>query len=196
VQYVLTPYGTNTEPFAWWEGAFNEQELNWLQNQAKNVQQVAQVGGGDGRVDNKIRRSGLHWMSNTSDTHWVFERLAHVVSSLNSQFFRFDLVGFGENIQLTNYDGAENGMYGWHVDMGPGTNSPCRKLSIVMQLSDPVDYEGGTLELRPNGEEVIKMRKQRGLIVAFPSWTLHQVTPVTKGNRQSLVAWISGPAFK
>jgi PKHD-type hydroxylase len=65
-----------------------------------------------------------------------------------------------------------------------------------MQLSDPVDYEGGVLELRPHGKDIIKMRKQRGLIVAFPSWTLHQVTPVTQGNRQSLVAWISGPPFK
>ena len=65
-----------------------------------------------------------------------------------------------------------------------------------MQLSDPVDYEGGVLEIQPYGEQVIRTRKQRGLIVAFPSWTLHQVTPVTQGSRQSLVAWISGPPFK
>ena len=119
-----------------------------------------------------------------------------MVSSLNAQFFGFDLLGFGEHIQLTNYDGSEQGMYGWHVDMGPHTNAPCRKLSIVVQLSDPVDYEGGVLELQPSGKDVVKMRKQRGLVVAFPSWTLHQVTPVTQGNRQSLVAWISGPPFK
>jgi predicted 2-oxoglutarate/Fe(II)-dependent dioxygenase YbiX len=41
---------------------------------------------------------------------------------------------------------------------------------------------------------LLRMRKQRGFVVAFPSWTLHQVTPVTQGNRQSLVAWITGPA--
>jgi PKHD-type hydroxylase len=197
MQYLLTPYNQAQELFAWWEGAFNDQQLNWLQQQARNVQQKAAVGGGGvGAVDSSIRRSGLHWLPNTPDTQWVFETLAHAVSALNAKFFKFDLTGFGEHIQLTNYDESEKGMYGWHVDMGPHTDSPCRKLSIVLQLSDPVDYEGGVLELQPQGKEVIKMRKQRGLIVAFPSWTLHQVTPVTQGNRQSLVAWISGPPFK
>ena len=197
MQYILTPYAQAQEPFAWWEGAFNEQQLNWLQQQAKNVQQQAMVGGGGvGVNDSSIRRSGLHWLPNNNETQWVFETLGHVVSSLNAQFFGFDLTGFGEQIQLTNYDGSEQGMYGWHVDMGPHTSSPCRKLSIVVQLSDPVDYEGGVLELQPSGKDVVKMRKQRGLVVAFPSWTLHQVTPVTQGNRQSLVAWISGPPFK
>lgn len=197
MQYVLTPHNEGIEPYAWWEGAFNDHQLNLLQQQARNVQMKAQVGGGGVGIDNpNIRRSGLNWMPNTSETSWVFEILAHVVSSLNAQFFRFNLIGFGEHIQLTHYDESEQGMYGWHVDMGPHTNAPCRKLSIVMQLSDPVDYEGGVLEIQPHGKDIIKMRKQRGLIVAFPSWTLHQVTPVTQGNRQSLVAWISGPPFK
>jgi PKHD-type hydroxylase len=30
----------------------------------------------------------------------------------------------------------------------------------------------------------------------FPSFVLHRVTPVTKGTRYSLVAWVSGPPFK
>lgn len=197
MQYLITPYNESQEPFAWWEGAFDDQQLNWLQDQAKDVKTKAQVGGGGaGVTDPNIRRSGLNWMSNTSETKWVFDKLAHAVSSLNAQFFRFNLTGFGEQIQLTHYDSSEEGMYGWHVDMGPHVTSPCRKLSIVVQLSDPVEYEGGILELQPHGKNVIKMRKQRGLIVAFPSWTLHQVTPVTQGSRQSLVAWITGPSFK
>lgn len=197
MQYVLTPYSTNQEPFAWWENAFNDEELNWLQNKAQEAGKKAEVGtGANAGVVPEIRRSELNWMPNTSDTKWVFERLAHVVSSLNSQFFRFDLTGFGEDIQLTNYNSSEHGMYGWHVDFSSNTTSPSRKLSIVMQLSDPSEYEGGNLELMSRGREVVKMKKQRGLIVAFPSWTIHQVTPVTQGKRQSLVAWITGPAFK
>ena len=193
---MLTPHGEAQEQFAWWEGAFTEQELNWLQQQARDVKQKATIGNGNGELNFNIRRSGLNWMPNTQDTQWVFEKLGYVVSSLNSQYFRFDLRGFGEQIQLTNYDYSEHGMYGWHVDMILNTQSPCRKLSLVLQLSDPVEYEGGVLELQPHNKDAIKMRKQRGLIVVFPSWTLHQVTPVTQGNRQSLVAWITGPAFK
>jgi PKHD-type hydroxylase len=194
---MLTPYASQIEPYAWWDGAFNNEQLDWLQQKAKSVQQIAQVGGaGHGAVNKDIRRSGLSWMPKNQETAWVFETLGHVVSSLNAQFFRFDLTGFGEHIQLTNYDSKENGMYGWHVDMGAVPTSPCRKLSVVMQLSDPSEYEGGDLELKPDGDRATQIQKQRGLIVAFPSWTLHQVTPVTKGSRQSLVVWISGPAFK
>jgi PKHD-type hydroxylase len=197
MQYMLTPHSENQEFFASWENGFTNDELNWLQQQARDVKQKAAIGnGGDGGIDPNIRRSGLNWMSNVQETQWAFEKLGHIVSSLNAQFFRFDLRGFGEHIQLTNYDSAEQGMYGWHVDMGPNPASPCRKLSLVLQLSDPVEYEGGVLEIQPHGKDIIKMRKQRGLVVVFPSWTLHQVTPVTQGSRQSLVAWITGPAFK
>ena len=66
---------------------------------------------------------------------------------------------------------------------------------MVLQLSDPSEYEGGELQLL-TGKEPTTIQKQRGLITVFPAWTLHQVTPVTKGTRQTLVAWISGPSFK
>ena len=196
MQHILTPHSYKTEPFAWWENAFNEEELNWLQQKAMESKDQAGVGGSVGGYVPEVRRSQVNWLSSNKETRWVFERLAHVVSSLNSQFFYFNLTGFGESIQLTNYDSEYQGMYGWHVDFGSDPTSPSRKLSLVLQLSDPVNYEGGVLELQPSGKDVIKMRKQRGLIVCFPSWTLHQVTPVTQGSRQSLVCWITGPSFK
>lgn len=197
MQYVLTPYSNNQQEWAYWENAFTESQLNSLQNMASNPTSIAQVGGGvGGVVDNNIRRSGLNWLPNKPEYEWVFDTLGHVISSLNAQFFRFDLTGFGEHIQLTHYDSQNEGMYGWHVDHGMNSSSPCRKLSLVLQLTDPSQYEGGNLEIQPHGNNIIKMKKQRGLVVVFPSWTLHQVTPVTAGTRQSLVAWITGPAFK
>lgn len=190
MQHILSPYALNTPPFAWWEGAFNDQELNWLQNKAKNAQQNAQVGGGG--VVSEIRRSQVAWLANTPDTKWIFERLADVVSKVNMQHFRFDLTGFGEQLQLTNYDQSENGMYGWHQDYNATMS---RKLSMAIQLTDPSEYEGGNLQVMTSGQPE-NVRKQRGLIAVFPAYTLHQVTPVTQGSRQSLVAWVSGPPFK
>lgn len=195
MQFPLTPYSEPIEPFVWWDGAFSEQELDWLQQKAINAETRAQIGGAASSDDlAKVRRSKISWLDNTQDTQWVFKKLAHVVSSLNSQFYRFDLTGFGEALQLTNYDQSEHGMYGWHQDYG-GNRTISRKLSLVLQLTDPAQYEGGNLQVMTSGEPV-NIRKQRGLIAAFPSYVLHQVTPVTKGNRQSLVAWVSGPAFK
>ena len=38
--------------------------------------------------------------------------------------------------------------------------------------------------------------KERGTVIAFPSYQLHRVTPVTAGIRKSLVAWVLGPDFR
>ena len=76
-----------------------------------------------------------------------------------------------------------------------GASGISRKLSMVLQLSDPSEYEGGELQILTS-KEPTSMQKKRGIITVFPAWTLHQVTPVIKGTRQTLVAWISGPAFK
>ena len=193
MQYLLTPYALPVEPWAWWEGAFSDQELDWLRDRAKRAEQNAEVGGGAGGVVNaNVRRSQVSWLHNTSDTKWVFDKLANVASKINAQHFRFDLTGFGEPLQLTNYDQSENGMYGWHQDYGGGIS---RKLSMAVQLTDPSEYEGGNLQMLTSGEPQ-NVRKQRGLIAICPSYVLHQVTPVTQGSRQSLVAWVSGPAFK
>jgi len=190
---MLTPYAKAIESFATWEGAFTSDELNWLQQQAKSANESAFVGLGDTVDINKnIRRSQLKWLNNTPETVWIFEKLADVCLRLNMEYFRFDLTGFGENLQLTNYDQSENGMYGWHLDYN---STISRKISMVIQLSDASEYEGGDLQIMTNGEPKI-VSKQRGIIAAFPSYTLHQVTPVTSGSRQSLVAWVSGPAFK
>jgi PKHD-type hydroxylase len=195
VQHVLTPYATETEPFVWWENGFTDQELDWLQDQAIRADQRAQVGGNPAEDSlSKIRRSQVSWLNKSQNTSWVFEKLAHIVSALNAQYYRFDLSGFGEALQLTNYDQSEHGMYGWHIDF-LGNTGPSRKLSVVLQLSDPSNYEGGNLQVMTSGEPNT-VRKQRGLVAVFPSYVLHQVTPVTKGSRQSLVAWITGPAFK
>jgi PKHD-type hydroxylase len=193
MQYVMTPYAKPMEAYAWWEGAFTNEELDWLQKVAKNSSEAAGVGTNAGpTVDTSIRRSNVSWLSNTPDTHWVYERLAHVASTLNSESFNFDLMGFGEPLQLTNYNESDNGMYGWHQDYG---NKISRKLSMTVQLTDASEYEGGNLQIMTTGIPN-NVRKQRGLIAVFPSYVLHQVEPVTKGSRQSLVAWISGVPFR
>ena len=194
MQHLLTPYSKGIAPFAWWEDAFTEEQLDWLQNKAKEATQEAQVGGGGkGAVKNDVRRSELNWLSKDPECAWVFERLAYVAASLNAEHFGFDLTGFGEALQLTNYHEARQGNYVWHQDFG--SSGPSRKLSMVLQLSDPSEYEGGELQILTR-KEPTSIEKKRGFIAVFPAWTLHQVTPVVKGTRQTLVAWISGPAFK
>jgi PKHD-type hydroxylase len=74
-------------------------------------------------------------------------------------------------------------------------NSTVRKLSLTIQLSSPEDYEGGELALK-FGAKANLMPKDLGKMVVFPSYVLHEVRPVTKGTRYSLVAWVTGKPFK
>lgn len=193
MEYLLTPYSDKIESFAYWENAFNSEELNYLQNLAKKSDEYAHVSGGqNGIVNEEVRRSKVTWLNNNRDSEWIYKKISHVVSELNARFFRFSLTGFGEPFQITNYDSSYQGTYDWHQDFGSKIS---RKLSCVMQLTDPSEYEGGNLEIMTSSTP-IKINKCRGLITVFPSWTLHRVSPVTFGSRQSLVSWISGPMFK
>ena len=140
MQYIMTPYAPRSETFAIWRNAFSDDELDWLQAKARAATNFANVGGSSNDEETKkVRRSQVDWLLCTDETRWVFEKLAHVAASLNADFFRLDITGMGEALQLTNYLGGDNGMYGWHMD-GGGTGIS-RKLSLVLQLSDPCEFE-------------------------------------------------------
>lgn len=195
MEYLITPYAEEMEPYAWWDNGFTEAELDLLQKMAVSSKTQAQVNGSpDADTLANIRRSKVSWIHHNSEFNWVYKKLAHITASLNSQFYRFDIAGFSEPLQLTNYDHSEQGTYVWHRDSG-GKRTICRKLSLVLQLSKPEEYEGGQLQLMVSAAP-INVQKKRGLLVVFPSYTMHQVTPVVGGSRQSLVVWTAGPAFK
>ena len=106
--------------------------------------------------------------------------------------------------------------YTWHQDSGPFDQGHrpgyIRKLSSTIQLSDPDDYEGGNfqyidtngvfdkLSINPrvyNVDEHVQTvpfsAKKRGSLIVFPSYMYHQVKPVPRGTRISLVSWFHGP---
>lgn len=182
--------------FSYWNDGFSEEEMNKLIKtcEMRNTNK-ASISGHDEKDDfSHIRKSTVRWIPQVNDTSWIYDRLAFITRQLNGQFFNFNLSGFVEDFQYTVYEANTQDHYDWHVDMGPETNSP-RKLSLVLQLSDPSDYEGGELQLL-NSANPITIEKKKGHIVAFPSYLLHRVTPVTKGVRKSLVIWVAGPPFK
>ena len=45
-------------------------------------------------------------------------------------------------------------------------------------------------------DDEARPRMKRGHAIFFASFIRHRVTPVTKGNRKSLVMWFGGPPFK
>jgi len=137
------------------------------------------------------RESNISWILG-EDAEWLFRRITDATLQVNKTEFNFDLIGLGEGLQFTHYV-APGGKYGVHTDSGPTT--PVRKISFVIQLSDPKDYEGGDLKLHVSDDPLF-IPKKKGTICFFPSYVLHEVTKVTKGERFTIVGWITGPQFK
>ena len=142
--------------------------------------------------DNEVRKSLVTWIPKNEQTEVIFNLIRKNAQLANNENWKLDLTGFTEPIQFTRYlsDGSH---YGWHMDTGNGRTS-LRKLSVVIQLSDPNEYEGGDLQIQTEGR--ITADRVQGNMVIFPSYMQHRVTPVTKGERYSLVIWISGPPLR
>jgi PKHD-type hydroxylase len=180
-----------TNFYAFWNNAFSREECQKIINIAKDKGLIKGKTFNDNKIKD-VRDSKISWLYPDDNMDWVFRRVTDIVLNLNERFFKFDLFGLNEGFQFTNYE-APSGKYGKHVDRA--MNIPVRKLSISIQLTNPEEYEGGELYLYDDDKGTV-MDKTQGTLILFPSYILHEVMPVTKGERNSLVTWVTGKQFK
>lgn len=179
-----TNYYTFTE-------AFTPEEIMWVENLASLYEYTKASTISDS--DESVRKSKIKWIHHNIESHWLYEKLIKMAEEANDALWKFDLRGVVDSIQYTEYE-EDGGHYDWHVDIGPATINH-RKISMVVQLSQADDYEGGELMLW-NGQIPTVAPKGIGNIMVFPAFMLHKVTPMTKGKRKSLVFWIGGGSYK
>lgn len=148
-----------------------------------------------GAVAQHIRRAEVSWLDDLPAAAWVMDRMMRLVAAANRDSFGFDLTEFAESPQVARYGAERAGHFDWHSDIGAGALAAKRKLTVVVQLSDPAVYDGGVLDLWPDSQ-TRQVAKGQGLAVVFPSFVLHRVTPVTTGVRWSLTLWSHGPDFR
>ena len=147
-----------------------------------------------GMQSDNTRRSRIFWLDEEGDSAWTFRRLLDTFADAN-RHFDFRLEEFAERMQVAWYGAEPGGFFDWHVDFGDGPTARRRKLTVVVQLSSPDDYDGGTLETNADGI-VRQASRALGSALMFPSFVLHRVAPVTRGERYSLTLWSHGPAFR
>lgn len=88
----------------------------------------------------------------------------------------------------------DGGHYGVHSDAAlmrlPEAGLSIRSdLSATLFLTEPEDYDGGELLAETAfGAQAVKL--EAGDMVLYPSSSLHQVTPVTRGQRICAITWI------
>jgi PKHD-type hydroxylase len=87
----------------------------------------------------------------------------------------------------------EPGMkYGAHADAPfiQLPNGPLRSdVSGTIWIADPASYDGGDLNIHL-GTEKVSIKGEPGSMVVYPSTTLHEVTPVTRGQRLVMITFI------
>jgi len=81
--------------------------------------------------------------------------------------------------------------YGMHVDTAlMGRSGPLRTdLSFTLFLTPPEEYEGGELQVAAEGG-MRRAKLAAGSLVLYDTGSLHQVTPVTSGERISAIGWV------
>ena len=156
--------------------------------------------------DNRARNCMIAWLNET----WIYNILNPFIHEANKKAswnFQFD---WNESLQFTIY--TKGGYYNWHTDQADhpiknknkNLNGKTRKLSLTLQLTDRTKYEGGDFQfmwLDETKKNLLRQitvddAKDIGTIIIFPSFMYHQVLPITKGKRESLVNWSIGNEFK
>jgi len=174
----------NLPPYWIWENGISSELCDLLLKERSSMEEEPAIID-KGTINESVRKSDVCW---APVNHWI-EGVMYNYGLYATKWANWDFqLGRPERIQLAVYD--KSNFYGWHEDWSPFEIYPTiRKVSVVMLLSDPSEFEGGEFQFQEN--ESVKMKK--GSVIAFPSFLKHQVTPVTSGKRYSAVCWINGP---
>jgi PKHD-type hydroxylase len=186
------PRHERCEAVSAWRGAFSPAECDalWHLRAEPARQRIVTTSDGSGGVAGVETVAPL---GTGSDATWVWERLAGLVRTANTEDHHFDLLGILERPLLVEHQVGAG--HGWRLDLGPGIQSG-RKLTVVVELSDPAEHRGGRLRLNGPYGARHDLPHGQGDVVVFPTWTVTAVEPVTAGRRRSLLAWAAGPPLR
>ena len=192
----------------YWEGALPkktcEQIIKFCKKENKE-KAITQAESENLNFKDTARNSDIRWINSP----WIYNEIMPFVHSANkSAGWNFD-IDWCESIQFTEY--KSNQYYGWHADnysepfgdkYHRNYRGKVRKISVTVNLSDPKNYDGGDFQIdtrnsqKGNAITTVKNVKTQGSILVFPSFIFHQVTPVIRGERDSLVIWNIGSPWK
>tara|TARA_R110000744_G_scaffold161051_1_gene277507 strand:- start:262 stop:807 length:546 start_codon:yes stop_codon:yes gene_type:complete len=176
-----------------WEAVISTEECESIIEQYKdkaNVNGAIKNTGASGNTDLSKRDVKICWVKPEAMLNRV---VASFMKEANERHFHYDMTG-SEQMQFAKYE--VDGKYCWHRDSISMGGNEVRKLTTVVQLSNPDNYEGGELQFfnGDNDPEPSKIRKQ-GSVIVFDALDWHRATAVTKGVRYTLAQWSQGANF-
>jgi len=144
----------------------------------------------DGRITNPHNKAKQNEQLHDPAAYQRSSELLKQALSRSPEFLEFAFPVAMAPPMMTRY---KPGMkYGAHADAAfiqlPGATIRS-DLSCTIFLNDPKDYEGGELHVRL-GDGDLKFKLQPGEAIVYPSDSLHQVIPVTRGERLVAITFI------
>jgi PKHD-type hydroxylase len=122
-----------------------------------------------------------------------FLNIREVTKSANDEIYDFSLLGIIDQDFPQVFKYSEGDYYKMHLELN--LMAPSRKITFIINLNDPNEYEGGDIEfLNINADS--SLLKEQGSCLIFPSYIPYSITPITKGNKYVLVGHIHGALFK
>lgn len=144
----------------------------------------------DGRLSNPHNRAKHNLQLQDAEPYQESAKLFRDALNRAPEFHEFAFPVAMAPPMMTRY---EPGMhYGAHADAAfiqlPGATIRS-DISCTIFLNDPESYEGGELRIRL-GEADLSFKLKAGEAILYPSDSLHQVIPVTKGERLVAITFI------
>lgn len=151
---------------------------------------LPQVGFGDGRATNPGSSVKQNLQAPQEDPANM--RIAEIARAALFRHAELRVLAQPRTLARTTVVRYEPGMtYGWHVDeaLFPSTPPIRSDLSCTVFLNDPASYDGGELTIQLGAQE-LSYKLTRGDAILYPSTTIHQVAPVTRGVRIAAITWL------
>lgn len=140
-------------------------------------------------VQSRARTCTSAWLPQTPMNSWMYKKVIEATAAINSGNYGFEINGI-QSLQVLRYEPLQR--FGWHYDTYPDSG---RKITAVINLSDPSTYVGGGLRLLGDLFNKQYVREQ-GAGTWFPSCLHHCAKAPWWGERWVLVAWFLGGNFK
>ena len=144
----------------------------------------------DGRITNPHNKTKINEQLHDQQAYQQSSQLLMAAFGRSEEFREFAFPVMIAPPLITRYHPGMR--YGAHADaafLNLGNAQLRSDLSCTIFLNDPKDYDGGELHVRL-GDADLKFKLQPGQAIIYPSDTLHQVVPVTRGERLVAITFI------
>ena len=201
---TLEPYfnfkpNSNWNSFYYFKNIFTDSMIKELEDMVKSNYTFSKGKTGIAELGNdtdsyETNNRDIAYLYPDERTKPLYDLLFPLALEANEKLYGFDIDIVTDPIHYVIYP-EDGGHLDWHMDVGAyGVNK--RKLAMTVQLSDANDYEGGEFQIWYGGKEPLTLPREKGDVVIFPTFCMHRVTPITRGQRKVLVFWTGGRPFR